>query len=114
MDFDTALQFILAQGASSTALPPDAFLTRLSQGKPPIPGQLTSLLLALKVLFEGLRAETQLDRTLVSALYMLANESRSQFERGRRAGVNWPPLLDEDLTRIAIAVRGIFSGVWEL
>lgn len=113
MDYETARQFVLTQGGITEHPPTDAFLVRLKQGKPPVPGQVTSLLLALKVLFEGLRSAEHLERPLVCALYLLAHEGRTQFEQGRRLGVSWPPLLDEDLTRIAIAVRSIFAGTWQ-
>ncbi len=86
---------------------------RLKQGKPPIPGQVTSILLALKVVFEALRDSAEVERELACALYLLANDSRQQFESGQQAGVEWPPLLDEDLSRIAAAVKSIFVGVWQ-
>jgi hypothetical protein len=86
---------------------------RLKQGQPPVPGQVTSILLALKILFEGLQESPMLDRQLISALHLLSVESLQQFEAGIRKGVSWPPLLKEDLTRIAISVKNIFSGVWQ-
>nr|WP_199322010.1 Dethiobiotin synthetase [Leptolyngbya sp. FACHB-321] len=92
---------------------PDALIVRLQQGQPPIPGQITSLLLALKVVFEALREADVFERELVGSLYLLASESRQQFEHGLQSGVAWPPLLDEDLNRIAAAVRSIFIGTWQ-
>jgi hypothetical protein len=86
---------------------------RLKQGQPPVPGQVTSILLALKILFEGLQDSPMLDRQLISALHLLSVEGLQQFEAGRNKGVSWPPLLKEDLNRIAIAVKNIFSGVWQ-
>lgn len=112
MDYETAWHLLISQGIP-TESDTEALLVRLRQGQPPIPGQVTSLLLALKVVFEALRDTDILERELVHALYSLARESREQFEAGRRAGANWPPLLDEDLARIEIAVRSIFSGSWE-
>jgi hypothetical protein len=85
---------------------------RLQQGKAPIPGQVTSILLALKIVFEALRTAPTLDRELVYALYLLSFESRQHFEAGIRAGVDWPPLLNEDLKRISRAVKSIFAGTW--
>ncbi|MEQ9672804.1 Dethiobiotin synthetase [Coleofasciculus sp. G2-EDA-02] len=113
MDYKTARSFIINQ---TTASDPntDAFLVRLKYQKPPVPGQVTNILLALKMIFEGLRDASTLDRELVYSLYLLAYESREQFEAGRQASVNWPPLLNEDLKRIARAVESIFSGVWQL
>lgn len=108
MDYNTARHFLLSQ----TVLPKDdveTFLQRLQQGHPPIPGQVTSLLLALKVVFEGLRQEPKLDRDLAYALYLLAHESRQLFDAGRLQGIEWPPLLDEDLKRIGNAVKAIFG-----
>jgi hypothetical protein len=109
MDFKTACAFIIKQTITDGS-EPDASLARLQQFQPPIPGQVTSLLLALKVVNEGLKPATTLDRPLASALHQLAYESRRQFERGRHAGIDWPPLLDEDLDRIAQAVTQIFNG----
>ncbi|MBW4519583.1 MAG: Dethiobiotin synthetase [Scytolyngbya sp. HA4215-MV1] len=113
MDYETARRFLVNQGLS-TDENPDAFLTRLKQKKPPVPGQVTSILLALKVVYEGMRNASSMERELACALHLLASEGRYQFELGRKTGVAWPPLLDEDLTRIAIAVKSIFLGVWQV
>ncbi|QZZ21317.1 Dethiobiotin synthetase [Leptothermofonsia sichuanensis E412] len=112
MDYETARQLLIVQGMA-TAADEDGLLTRLKQGHPPVPGQVTSILLALKVVFEALHDASSLDRELAAALYLLSSESRQQFERGRKTGVAWPPLLDEDLTRITTAVKSIFIGRWQ-
>jgi hypothetical protein len=112
VDYETARRFLVNQGLASDQNS-DALLTRLKQGKPPVPGQVTSILLALKVVFEGLKGVPNLDRELASSLYLLATEGRQQFQQGLRTGVSWPPLLDEDLSRIAIAVKSIFLGIWQ-
>lgn len=39
-------------------------------------------------------------------------ESQQQFAAGRNRGVERPPLLQEDLQRISLAVKSIFSGQW--
>ncbi|NET57218.1 MAG: Dethiobiotin synthetase [Symploca sp. SIO2E6] len=111
MDYQTARSFLINQGIASEKNA-DTFLVRLQQGKAPVPGQVTNMLLALKIVFEGLRSSPTIDRELSYSLYLLSFESRHQFEAGRIAGVNWPPLLDEDLKRIETAVKSIFSGVW--
>ncbi len=114
MDYTTARNFLIDQGtALVTQRNPDALLILLAQGKPPIPGQMTSILLALKVAFDALKEAPSLDRPLASALHVLATESQRLFDAGRRSGVDWPPLLKEDLQRIGLAVRSIFSGVWQ-
>ena len=112
MDYQTARSLLVKQGMA-TEQNPDALLTRLKQGQPPIPGQITSLLLALKVVFEALRERTEFERELACSLHLLATESRQAFESGQQAGVDWPPLLDEDLARIAAAVKSIFVGTWQ-
>ncbi len=91
----------------------NALLAHLKQGQPPIPGQITSILLALKVVFEELRDAHELDRELVSSLYLLSSESRQLFQHGYIAGIPWPPLLNEDLARIEAAVKSIFVGRWQ-
>jgi len=110
MDYETARRFLINMTNGKN---PDTFLGRLQQGEPPIPGQVTSILLSLKVLFAALQGVEALDRELVYVLYQLASEGRSLFDRWRGAGVIWPPLLDQDLTRITYAVRSIYAGVWE-
>lgn len=112
MDYPTARNLILNQGLVSRQHP-DMLLARLQQSQPPIPGQVTSILLALKVLFDSLQDASELDRELAAALHILASESRQHFERGRKMSVVWPPLLDEDLTRITLAVKSIFLGSWQ-
>jgi hypothetical protein len=112
MDYETARSFLINQ-ARLTDANPDAFLPRLQKGKPPVPGQVTSLLLALKVVFEALRAAPSIDRELIYTLHILALESRRQYDSQRKVGVVWPPLLDEDITRIATAVKNIFADEWK-
>lgn len=108
MDFQTARQFILTQ--TVTLIPEQqSFIERLRQGQPPIPGQVTSLLLALKVVTEGLRREPTLERPLAHALFVLSYESRHCYLKSQRTGTEWPPLLDEDLDRIAQAVEAILT-----
>lgn len=109
MDYETARNSLIYQGMLE-GRNPDAFLARLSRGQPPVPGQVTSILLALKVVSDALRNAPAIDRDLVYALHVLACESRQQFEAQRKQGVVWPPLLDEDLTRIGVAVKNIFAN----
>lgn len=108
MDFQTARHSILTQTIDIT---PDhqPFIHCLRQGQPPVPGQVTSLLLALTVVAANLRQEPTLERSLVHALFVLAYESRQLYLQGQRSGIEWPPLLDEDLDRIAKAVTDIFA-----
>ncbi|NES83586.1 MAG: Dethiobiotin synthetase [Moorea sp. SIO2B7] len=110
MDYKTARKILINQIMTSEPNS-DTFLNRLQQGKAPIPGQVTNILLALKIASDGLQGATNLDRELAYALYLLSFESRQQFEAGRKSGVNWPPLLNEDLKRISRAVESIFAGV---
>lgn len=113
MDFDTAYQFLLQQTITPKEDREDTFSSRLAQGQLPVPGQVTSLLLALKVVYEGLRGEPTLKRELAQALFILAYESRQWFEQGKRQGVQWPPLLDDDLKRIAAAAKAITMDAWQ-
>ena len=111
MDYKTARNFLINQGTASDKNA-DTFLLRLKHRKAPVPGQVTNILLALKIVFEGLRSSPTIDRELSYSLYLLSFETRQQFEAGRQTGVNWPPLLDEDLKRIDRAVKSILAGVW--
>lgn len=112
MDYKTARSFLIAQGTASEQNP-DAFLVRLKQGQAPVPGQVTNILLALKIVFEALQTASALDRELVYSLHLLSFESRQLYEAGRQTGADWPPLLDEDLKRISRAVKSIFAGTWQ-
>ena len=108
MDFTAACALIVNQTLPEHETD-DTFLGRLKLAQPPVPGQVTSLLLALKVVHERLSDVPNLDRKLAQALFLLAYESRNLFEAGRISQVPWPPLLDEDLERIAIATYQIFA-----
>lgn len=112
MNYDTARKVLIDQTLIKEDNP-DALLIRMQQGKPPIPGQITSILLALKVVFEGLKEATTLDRELCYALFLLTIKTQYTFAAGRKAGVDWPPLLKEDLLRIGTSCESIFSGVWQ-
>ncbi len=112
MNYETARKLLIDQTATTEA-GPDGLLNRLQQGKPPIPGQITSTLLALKVVFESLKETSTLDRQLAFALYQLGFKAQQLFVAGRKAGIDWPPLLKEDLQRISLASESIFSGTWQ-
>ncbi|WP_017318952.1 hypothetical protein [Mastigocladopsis repens] len=112
MNYETARKFLIDQTVI-TEENPDPLLMRLQQGKPPVPGQITSILLALKVVFESLKDATVIDKKLAYALYELTIKAQQMFAAGRKVGVEWPPLLKEDLLRIAIATESIFSGEWQ-
>ncbi len=107
MDLKTAEQVVIKQSDLTVS---DSFLARLQQYQPPVPGQVTSLLLALKTVMEGLKVADTLNRPLAYALHQIAYESRQFYEQGKRAKVEWPPLLDADIERIAIATAQIFKG----
>lgn len=111
MNYETAHQFLLNQTITSEENS-DGLLMRMRQGKPPVPGQITSILLALKVVFESLKDASTLERELACALYLLTVKTQQLFTAGMKAGVDWPPLLKEDLLRIANATESIFSGEW--
>lgn len=114
MDYETAYNLLIAEGnALLQSGSEDNFLKRLQQGKPPIPGQVTSILLALRIIFEALQKQKNVDRKLALSVYLIALESQRLFQSGRDAGVDWPPLLKEDLYRISLAVQSLFSGGWE-
>lgn len=109
MDFKTARQLVIDQTLPEYETS-DTFLSRLRQGQPPVPGQVTSLLLALKAIHVNLSQAPALDRDLAQALFLIAYESRNLFGAARVSRVLWPPLLDEDLERIAIATYKIFAN----
>ncbi|MEA5513804.1 Dethiobiotin synthetase [Nodularia sp. UHCC 0506] len=112
MNYETARQLLIAQTLTTDEYP-DALLMRMKLGKPPVPGQITSILLALKVVFEAMKDAPTLDRELAFALYQLGVKAQQIFVAGRKAGIDWPPLLKEDLLRISLTTESIFSGVWQ-
>ncbi|PSN11184.1 Dethiobiotin synthetase, partial [filamentous cyanobacterium CCP5] len=54
--------------------------------------------------------EPALDREIIHALFNLSYESQRYFDAGQRSGVVWPPMLADDLRRIAAGVRGILTN----
>ncbi|MEM0982014.1 MAG: Dethiobiotin synthetase [Cyanobacteria bacterium P01_H01_bin.58] len=108
MDFATARRFLIAQAVQP--VPGQvSFIQCLRQGAPPVPGQVTSILLALKTVTQTLAHEPTLERSLAHAFFVLTYESRQLYLQGQQSGVDWPPLLSEDLTRIAEAVQTILA-----
>lgn len=108
MDYEAARRLLIEQSTETT---PDTVLARLQQSQPPVPGQVTSMLLALKVVSDSLRGAKSIDRELAFALFLLSYEARRLFDAGLRNSADCPPLLNEDLERITKAVKNIFSGV---
>lgn len=109
MDYETARNFLMQQGNPDQS-DRDTLLIRLGQGYPPSPGQVTTTLLALNVVFEALQETDILERQLAYALHRLATESRQHYQLGQTRGIEWPTTLDADLSQIAIGIRRIFSG----
>lgn len=109
MDYESARRLLLDQ-TRPTAI--DSFLGRLQRSQPPIPGQVTSILLALKVIFAALQESPQIDRDLAYALFLISSEATQLFEAGLKKSLDCPPLLSEDLERITRSVKSIFSGNW--
>lgn len=110
MDYESARRLLLDQTRANAM---DTFLGRLQRSQPPVPGQVTSILLALKVVFDALKDTDSLDRPLAHALFLISHEARQLFDAGLRKNLDCPPLLSEDLDRIARAVKSIFSGEWQ-
>lgn len=81
MNYDTARKLLVSQ-TITTEETPDALLMRMKQGKPPVPGQITSILLALKVVFEALKDAPSLDRELIFALYQLGIKTQQLYLAG--------------------------------
>ena len=69
MNYEIASKLLIDQTKNDAN--PDALLNRLQQGKPPVPGQITSILLALKVVFETLKDSATIDKELALSLYKL-------------------------------------------
>ena len=109
MDYNTAYQFLCSQTSLSDRR---SFLFLLKGGDAPIPGQVTNILLTLKVIFQQIEGLESIDRNLAQMLFRLAYDSRQYFEAGKRQGKTWPPLLNEDLSRIAHSVQNILSNQW--
>jgi hypothetical protein len=109
MDYETARNLLIQQG-NPEETDADALLIRLSQGYPPLPGQTTTLLRALDVVFAALQETDILERRLAYALYRLAIESQQSFQRAQGRGVEWSAELEEELSNIAMAVKRIFAG----
>ena len=109
MNYETARKFLIAQ-TKPTGKNPDGLLMYMQRGKPPVPGQITSILLALKSVYGELQDAPTIDKELICALYALSIKTQQLFAAGQKAGVEWPPLFKEDLLRIMIAVENIFFG----
>ena len=112
MDYETARQFLILQGCPSPTNT-DAFLNRLQAGQPPIPGQVTSILLAIKMVYAALEGTPSLSREFAGPLCRLAVDSNISYQAGLMNGVPWPPLLAEDLQRISKGIASIMSGHWQ-
>lgn len=110
MNYATACKLLIKQ-TIKTEDNSEAILRRMHQGQPPVPGQITSILLALKVVEENLKDAKSIDKDLASALFLITVKTQQLFTAGLKSGVDWPPLLKEDLLRIGQACESIFSRI---
>jgi len=109
MNYQIARKLLIDQTETTR----DTLLNRLRQGKLPIPGQITSILLALKLVFESLKDVNTIDKELAWSLHKLGSKCLEILTMELKSDTEWPPLLKEDLQRITLAVESIFSGTWE-
>ncbi|BAZ90067.1 hypothetical protein NIES932_15550 [Raphidiopsis curvata NIES-932] len=109
MNYQIARKLLIDQTETAR----DTVLNRLQKGKLPIPGQITSILLALKLVFESLKDANTIDKELAWSLHKLGSKSLEILAMELKSDTEWPPLLKEDLQRITLAVESIFSGTWE-
>jgi len=109
MNYQIARKLLIDQTETTR----DTLLNRLRQGKWPIPGQITSILLALKLVFESLKDVNTIDKELAWSLHKLGSKCLEILTMELKSDTEWPPLLKEDLQRITLAVESIFSGTWE-
>jgi len=109
MNYQIARKLLIDQTETTR----DTLLNRLQQGKWPIPGQITSILLALKLVFESLKDVNTIDKELAWSLHKLGSKCLEILTMELKSDTEWPPLLKEDLQRITLAVESIFSGTWE-
>ena len=109
MDYKTAYQYLSSQSSLSDRR---SFLALLEQQEAPIPGQVTNILLTLKTIYQHVQGLDSIDRSLAQILFRLAYDSRQYYEAGKREGITWPPLLNEDLGRIAQGVNNILANQW--
>jgi hypothetical protein len=65
------------------------------------------------VIYESLKDEPVLDRTLLKALLVLIDDSGQLYRQGTAEGAIWPPLLADDLTRLRQSARAIVTGQTE-
>lgn len=117
MNYESARAYLVSQSLGIVGDGKDAestFMQRLKQGIPPLPGQATTILLALRVVFDHVQGQEFLDRQLVHALHVLATQGPWVVSQWRSMGRMCPPLLEDDLQRIAMNVDNIFSGVWKV
>ncbi len=117
MNYESARMYLVTQGLGATddsKATDTTFLQRLKQGNSPLPGQATTILLALRIVFDHLHKQPTLDRQLVYSLHLLATQGTQLVSKWRAMGRICPPLLEEDLQRIAIAVDAIFSDIWKV
>ncbi|MFL0603900.1 Dethiobiotin synthetase [Cylindrospermopsis raciborskii] len=109
MNYQIARKLLIDQTETAR----DTVLNRLQKGKLPIPGQITSILLALKLVFESLKDVNTIDKELAWSLHKLGSKCLEILTMELKSDTEWPPLLKEDLQRITLAVESIFSGTWE-
>ena len=111
MTVEEAKALVLREGLADENTPEDAAFILLHSGDDLGQERMRKLLNALKIVCNGLRGETNMDRSLASALWTLGNSSNDCIFAHNKYGHHWRDGAMDEVLELIMAVEGVFYGV---
>ena len=112
MTLEEAKALVLREGLAGEHAPDDAAFILLHFGDEPSEERMTNLLTAIKTLYDGLKRETVLDRSLAAALWTLANMASDCLDAHMKHNHNWRDGAEYEVVDLITAVESVFHDVW--
>jgi len=110
MDAEEAVKLILRESHAASA---DGVLAIVRQGEDPGAERMRNLIQALKVVFDLLQTQTELDRRLAAALFVLGSDVPLSISSWASKGHMWRKgFMEQEVYEMIMAVQSIFDDRW--
>ena len=112
MTFNEAKALVLREGLAGEQAPDEAAFILLHFGDEPSVERMTNLLVAIKTVYDGLKRETVLDRSLAAALWTLGSAANDCLDAHLKHDRKWRDGAEYEVVDLITAVESVFYNVW--
>ncbi|MFN2452634.1 MAG: hypothetical protein ABR577_00255 [Pyrinomonadaceae bacterium] len=109
MNSEEAVKVIIYEAHTGT----EGVLASVRKGEDPGAERMRNLIRALKVVFELLQTETELNRILAAALFVLGSDVPMSISSWANKGQIWRKgFMEEEVYEMLMGVQSIFDDKW--